>query len=188
MSDIVERLRKDAQDDPDWTSGSKLLNEAADEITRLRAVVKADEERLRDAGERVDIFSECDTAEMMADEIRRLRAALAEATAVHRWNVDQDGTGSLMVCRHHHDKDEPCEWDRFVPAAAIADARNDALESAAALCNQREEKIRADELDRALWNGPDPRQQVSAKSSALAKADELYRTAAAIRSLKEGKT
>jgi predicted phage tail protein len=43
------------------------------EISDLRGAMKADDERLRIAAERVGIVPSCDAADEMADEIERLR-------------------------------------------------------------------------------------------------------------------
>lgn len=79
MSDKINRLIQEANIDKE--RAARLLEEMAvmeTQITTLRGAMKADDERLRAAGERVGIFADCDTAEMMADEITRLRAALAD--------------------------------------------------------------------------------------------------------------
>ena len=96
MSDIVTTLtalhgkaRSQRRNSPVTAIEPGLLADALDEaasvvtalqeeITTLRGAMKADDERLRNAGERVGIFADCDTAEMMADEIMALRAALAD--------------------------------------------------------------------------------------------------------------
>lgn len=88
MSDIVERLRDEAETELEWTTTYKIMTEAADEIDRLRkenaelkGALRADAERLQTAGDRVDLATGCDTADAMADEIDRLRLAISIAHA-----------------------------------------------------------------------------------------------------------
>lgn len=53
------------------------------ELALVRGAMRADDERLRLAGERVGIEYGCDTAEHMADEIEALRAEVAALRAVY---------------------------------------------------------------------------------------------------------
>lgn len=86
MSDIVERLLAEENRHVIGYPGPRrdvadLLRKAREEITTLHGAMKADDERLRTAGERVGLFADCDTADLMADEIERLRASLATKEA-----------------------------------------------------------------------------------------------------------
>ena len=95
----------------------------AGELDRLRAdlelvrgAMKADDERLRIAGERVGIVAGCDTAEWMADEIDRLRAENQALRA-----------GLERLARIYEGEQEPCErpaWLRELlkPNAALSGA------------------------------------------------------------------
>lgn len=69
--------RAEDQIDPDarWPERTRQLREALDEIELLKGAMAADDERLRTHGMRVGIWFGCDTAEHMADEIERLKAA-----------------------------------------------------------------------------------------------------------------
>lgn len=37
---------------------------------------------------------------------------------VRRWNIEQDGS-DILICFNDHEKGEPCEHQRFVPAEHI---------------------------------------------------------------------
>ena len=59
MSDIVERLRNEAETEPDWTSSHKLASEAADEITRLRTALADERKRaLEEAAKALDAWGD----------------------------------------------------------------------------------------------------------------------------------
>lgn len=36
----------------------------------------------------------------------------------HRWNVRAVGA-EVEICRHNHDRNEPCVWERFVPGSEL---------------------------------------------------------------------
>jgi hypothetical protein len=49
--------------------------------------------------------------------------AQPEPTNIHeRWNIERDGE-DLLVCFNNHDKDEKCEYQRFVPAQSVKPAQ-----------------------------------------------------------------
>ena len=75
MTDHARALRDLATDEP-RAAQRGIMEQAADEIERLRGAMTADDARLRAAGERVGLCYGCDTADALADEIERLRAAL----------------------------------------------------------------------------------------------------------------
>lgn len=52
-------------------------------IAELKGAMRADDERLRKAGQRVGIIRGCDTAEAMADRIQELEQKLADAETVN---------------------------------------------------------------------------------------------------------
>lgn len=85
MTDIVERLRDysrrafDGYPAPRRDAAEAMLNAAA-VIERLRGAMRADDLRLRIAGERVGIIQGCDLPDWMADEIEHLRAAVKAET------------------------------------------------------------------------------------------------------------
>jgi hypothetical protein len=66
----------DPKSTPEWA--------AADLITRLRSVVSSQDVALRNAGLSVQLYYGCDTADVMAEEIERLRAALD--SIIEYWN------------------------------------------------------------------------------------------------------
>jgi len=82
IEELVSRLRLGGP------NASEVSDEAADliesqqrEIETLRGAIRADDERLRDAGLRVGIIAGCDTPDAMADEIASLTSQLEEARA-----------------------------------------------------------------------------------------------------------
>lgn len=62
---------------------------AQGELATVRGAMKADDERLRTAGERVGLYFDCDTPEHMADEIEALRKRVGRLRA-----------GLIQVCHH----------------------------------------------------------------------------------------
>lgn len=50
-----------------------------------------------------------------AREIDRLRQENADLYRHHRWNIEEDGD-ALLICRRDHEKSEPCNYVRYVPA------------------------------------------------------------------------
>lgn len=52
-------------------------NAAEARVKELEGTIRADDERLRRAGERTGIFAGCDTAEWLADEVLNLRIRIA---------------------------------------------------------------------------------------------------------------
>lgn len=50
-----------------------------------------------------------------ASRLREVERERDEARRVHRWNVDENGDGTLSICRGGHDKADGCEWETFVP-------------------------------------------------------------------------
>lgn len=76
-ADLITTLTAAIADD---NKEMRRLNDENDrlrtEIEELKGVLRADAERLRIAGDRVDLATGCDTADAMADEIERLRSEL----------------------------------------------------------------------------------------------------------------
>lgn len=98
MTDIVELLRDysrrafDGYPAPRRDAAEAMSNAAA-LIEQLRGAMRADDLRLRIAGERVGIVQGCDNPDWMADEIERLRAAVkaeneACAKIADTWSSD----------------------------------------------------------------------------------------------------
>ena len=54
-------------------------------IAELEGIIKSDDERLTEAGLKVNLYFGCDTAEIMAEEILSSRARIAELEAAQRW-------------------------------------------------------------------------------------------------------
>lgn len=84
------------------------------ELEGMVAALEATVETM-DRGFHPDIeAAEARAAELEDDNAELLRLN-AVYQSVHRWNTDEAGNGRLLVCKNHHEKGEPCEWEAFVP-------------------------------------------------------------------------
>ena len=141
-----------------WTISRRVPALIA-EARWLRAVIAADDERLRVAGERVGLPFGSDTDEMMADEILRLRADLAEAADMYAVQ-----TASLRdaVAREERRRALCTEW-----CTLVADATQDERQRCLGIVKRMEQAAMeypaptvaglADAIRRAIETGTDAR-------------------------------
>ena len=40
----------------------------------------------------------------------------------HRWNIEPQADGSLLICEGEHDKGAPCEWVKYAKAIDVDEA------------------------------------------------------------------
>lgn len=91
--------------DGTWSDDAvRALAEAYDargaEVESLRGALSSQDDRLRAAGLRVDVYFGCDTADAMAETIESLRTTLAEVRAyAHGVAVSTSDTVAEMVAR-----------------------------------------------------------------------------------------
>ena len=79
----------------------KILNAR---IAELEGIIKSDDERLTEAGLKVNLYFGCDTAEIMAEEILSSRARISELEAeIERFTAHSDIERQDDKCSGHGD-------------------------------------------------------------------------------------
>ena len=87
--DEIKRLKaRTAELEAEVTKGHELQDAYCDRIAELEGIIKSDDERLTEAGLKVNLYFGCDTAEIMAEEILSSRARIAELEAENKKAFD----------------------------------------------------------------------------------------------------
>lgn len=141
---------------------------APEETERLKAALRDDAERLRSASERVGLATGCDTPDVMADEIIRLRDDYMHLT---RYVVTTEDDAFLSS----HSVWQIIDAGLQERQAALASARNDALEEVARYHDDAVTRIRNNQAN--YKNG---RMLPTAK-----RASNIHEASAAIEAMRE---
>lgn len=136
MSDLVERLRSLADDhrarpqiaEHNWDDAAEdvfITTERGHKESWVKMRLTAFGDRMRSAARAEATANALHQAaaelESQAAEIARLRGEVEGLRVRSRLNVEPEGD-DVLICFDAHEKGEPCEWERFVPAARAQSA------------------------------------------------------------------